>query len=392
MVGWQGRIALIGAEPHLPYERPPLSKELLQAESGFDPVFIRPREYYAEQEIALHLNTPALNLDPGAREISLADGVILAYDRLLIATGARIRRLDIPGAEQDRVFYLRTLDDSRAIASLLGPGQRLAVIGGGFIGLETAASARQRRAEVTVVEFESRLMSRGVPAIASQRFLDLHRGRGVDIRLGVSAEEIRKNGANLEVVLSDGAVLTADLVVIGIGVIPDTDLAAEAGLSVDDGILVDEFCRSSIEDIYAAGDATRHRTSLLDRHLRLESWQCAQNMAIAAAKIMCGSDEPYAEIPWMWSDQYEANLQIAGAPEAWPENKDAMMWRGDPDSGAFIGFLLGKEKIEAAVALDMPRDMRFVRRIMESGAMPTPSDLVDEAVSMRDLARSLSRS
>ncbi len=383
MAGFEGAIDLVGAEPHLPYERPPLSKEMLQAKPDYEFPFIRPAAYFDEQKIGLHLENAATSLDTKGKTVTLTNGDALPYDKLLLTMGARVRTLPIPGAELDGVFYLRTLDDSRGIDGALGAGNRLVVVGGGFIGLEVAASARARGTEVVVLELADRLMGRGVPKIVSERFLELHEANGVDVRLETGIERIEGDGTITGVVLPNGETLPADAVVIGVGVIPETELAAEAGIEVDNGIVVDELCRTSTTDVYAAGDVTNHRNPILGKSFRLEAWQCAQNMAIAAAKIMCGEDAPYAEIPWMWSDQYDANLQVAGMPDSW----DDIVYRGDSSGDAFIGFIVDSGQVTGAIALNQARDMRLARRIMASGKSYEAGELADEGISMRDLAK-----
>jgi len=381
--GFDGEIILVGAEQHLPYERPPLSKEILQAKPDYTFPYIRPREYFDEQKIELRLGSAATAIAPSAKTVTLANAETLTYDKLLLTTGGRVRTLPLPGSDLDGVHYLRTLDEGHAIEAALGEGKNLVVIGGGFIGLEVAASARQRGGSVTVLEIADRLMGRGVPHSISQYFLDLHRGNGVEIRLETGVERIEGDGAVSGVTTSTGERLDADIVVIGVGIIPETGLAEEADLKVENGIVVDEFCRTSAADIYAAGDVTNHFSPFAERHIRLEAWQCAQNMAIAAAKIMCGEETAYSEVPWMWSDQFEINLQVAGLPDSW----DDIVGRGDAASGSYIGFVLDGGNISGAIALNQPRDLRLARRMMDAGKEYTAAELADESISMRDLSK-----
>jgi 3-phenylpropionate/trans-cinnamate dioxygenase ferredoxin reductase subunit len=381
--GFKGEIILVGAEEHLPYERPPLSKEILQAKPDYSFSYIRPQEYFDEQKIELRLGNTATAIAPMGKSVTLANGETLSYDKLLLTTGGRVRKLPLPGDDLDGVHYLRTLDEGHAIEAALGEGKKLVVIGGGFIGLEVAASARQRGGSVTVLEIADRLMGRGVPHSISQYFLDLHLSNGVDIHLGTGVERIKGDGAVSGVTTSTGEHLDADMVVIGIGIIPETDLAEDAGLKVENGIIVDEFCRTSATDIYAAGDVTSHFSSFAGRHIRLEAWQCAQNMAIAAAKIMCGEEAAYSEVPWMWSDQFDTNLQVAGFPDSW----DNIVGRGDAASGNYIGFVLNGGNISGAIALNQPRDLRLARRMMDAGKKYAAGELADEANSMRELSK-----
>lgn len=380
--GFEGRIDLVGAEPHLPYERPPLSKELLAGDdTPFD--LMHDEAWYAERNIAVHLGAPATAIDRVTRRVILGESQTLAYDKLLLVTGGNVRRLDIDGAALSSVHYLRTIEDSRAIDAMLKNDPRIVVVGGGFIGLEIAASARQRGCQVTVLEAADRLMGRALPPEICDAFADLHRKNGVDVKLDTGIERIEGTDQVESVVTSSGETLTADGVVIGVGIIPETSLAAEAGLRVENGIVVDEFCRTSDEAIYAAGDVTNHFNPLLGQRVRLESWQNAQNQAIAAAQNMYGADTPFSEIPWFWSDQFGVNLQMCGAPVGW----DNIVTRGDISACDGLLFQRNGEKIVGAIGLNRPRDMRFIKRLMTGGKTPTAEQLSDENVGFRDLLK-----
>ena len=382
-LGFAGPVVLIGAEPHLPYERPPLSKELLQTEGGAGFALIRDKAWYDEQGIACRLGTAATAIDPKAGTVALADGETVPYAKLLLTTGAAVRRLDIPGGDLANVHYLRTIDDSRAIEAMLAAGRNVVIVGGGFIGLEVAASARTRGCNVAVIEAADRLMGRGVTPAISRVFLDLHRENGVDVRLGAGVDRFDGDGKVAHVRLGDGTALPADLVVIGIGVLPDTALARTAGLTVDNGIAVDEHCRTSAPGIYAAGDNTSHFNPIYGRHIRLESWENAQNQAITAARNMYGEDFVYATVPWMWSDQYDVNLQVAGVPTEW----DTIVSRGDPASRNFLSFQTTGDEVVGVTAVNRPRDMRFARRLIGAGKRVDSTALADENTPLRDLAR-----
>jgi NADPH-dependent 2,4-dienoyl-CoA reductase/sulfur reductase-like enzyme len=381
-LGFSGHILLIGDEPHLPYERPPLSKELLQGKPEMFQL-MRPEAFWREKQIECRLGVRATAIDPAARTVTLADGTREPYDKLLLTTGGAVRRLAVPGADLGNVRYLRTLDDSRAIDAALAPGRKVVVIGGGFIGLEVAASARLRGCEVTVIELADRLMARGTLPEISATFLALHRERGVDVRLNTGVARLEGAGAVERVVTSGGEAIAADLVVVGVGIVPDTALAETAGIRCANGIVVDEFCRTSAPDIFAAGDVTSHFNPIYGRHIRLESWQNAQNQAIAAARVMCGQETPYAELPWMWSDQFDAKLEIAGIPERWSE----VVFRGDITGRDFMIFLLEAGRVVGAMSVNQPRDMRFARRLLQTGKTIDAAALADPAVSMRELAR-----
>ncbi len=382
--GYRGSLALVGAEPHLPYERPPLSKELLQGRPGaaFRP--IKDRDWYDAQGVALHLGDAAVSLDPKARTIALAGGTILPYDRLLLTTGGRVRRLDAPGSDLPGIHYLRTLDDSYALKPKLQPGVRVAVIGGGFIGLEVAASARIRGAHVTVLEAADRLMARAVDPAVSATFLALHTDHGVDIHLGTGLTHFEGTGRIESVVDANGRALPVDLAVVGVGIQPDVEMAAAAGLAVENGIVVDEYCRTSAPDIFAAGDNAYAFNPALGRHLRQESWQNAQNQAAAAARAMLGDLQPYAEQPWVWSDQFDANLQIAGAPSDW----DNIVFRGDQTGReGFALFQMRNGAIVGAQTVNRGRDMRFIRRLIAQSARIDPRILADETIALKDIGR-----
>jgi len=381
-LGFDGRILLIGGEPHLPYERPPLSKEALQGKPEVAAP-MRPADFWAEKNIECRLGTRATAIDPAAKTVTLADGRVEAYDKLLLTTGGAVRKLTLPGADLGNVFYLRTLDDSRALDAVLTPDARVVVIGGGFIGLETAASARLRGCAVTVIEMADRLMARAVLPEISETFLALHRDRGVDVRLETGVARLEGSGTVERVLTGDGDALPADVVVVGVGILPDTALAEAAGLAIDNGIVVDAFCRTSHPDVYAAGDVTSHFSPVYGRHVRLESWQNAQNQAIAAARVMCGDETAHAEVPWMWSDQFDAKLEVAGLPDAW----DAVVARGDPTGRDYMLFQMQDGKPVGIMSVNQPRDMRFARRLLQSGKEVDPAALADTGVAMRELAR-----
>lgn len=382
--GFRGAVLLVGAEPHLPYERPPLSKELLQARPGTTFRPMKDRAWYETQGISLHLGEPAVAIDPEARTVETAGGASLPYDRLLLTTGGRVRRLTVPGSDLAGIHYLRTLDDSRMLEAQLSPNTRIAVIGGGFIGLEVAASARLRGAHVTVLEATDRLMARAVEPAISAAFLALHVERGVAVRLGAGLVRFEGSGQVERVVDSNGVILPIDLAVVGVGIQPEVEMAAAAGLAVDDGIAVDEFCRTSVPDIFAAGDNAFALNPLLGRRLRQESWQNAQNQATAAARAMLGDPIPYAEQPWVWSDQFEANLQIAGAPDRWDET----VFRGDPTArNGFALFQMRDGVVVGAQTVDRGRDMRFIRRLIAQSARIDPRVLADESVAMKDIGK-----
>ena len=381
--GFEGRVLLIGEEPHVPYERPPLSKELIVTDAGLEKVRLHDAPWYAENRIELIAANAAASIDAAAKTVGLADGRTIGFDRLMLTTGARVRRLSVPGAGLDGVFYLRTIEDSEAIRAQIAAGTEVAVIGGGFIGLEMAGSAVKRGAKVTVLEAAERLMGRSVAPEVSDWFAGMHRARGVDLRLGVSVAAIEGNNAATGVRLGDGSVVPATVVVIGIGILPNVEIAEAAGLAVDNGIVVDDRGRTSHPDIWAAGDVANQPNAFAGRRLRLESYQNAQDQAAAVARNLCGADEAYEDSLWVWSDQHDVNLQMTGAPESC----DSLLWRGDPDEGRFTVFYIAGGRIVAVNTVNNGREMRPARMLMESGRIVDPAALADTSVKLLKLAR-----
>ena len=380
--GFEGAIHLIGTEQMVPYERPPLSKEML-VDSGVDCPPMHPAEFYTDKDITLHLGVTATDIDGDIRVVKNSDGTQLSYDQLLLCGGGQVRHLAVPGAELANIHTLRTIGDSNAIETLLVPGNSIVIIGGGFIGLEVASAAKSRGCTVTVIEAADRLMGRALPLEIGETFAALHRDHGVDIRLNTGVKGFTGDTAVREVITTSGDSVPADGVIVGIGVDPGVTLAQTGNLDVNNGVVVDEFCRTSDPYIYAAGDVTFHFNPLLGRHVRLESWQNAQNQAIAAAANMCGANTVFAEIPWFWSDQFGVNLQMSGAPDVW----DDIAIRGNLSGRDGILFQLNEGKLVGAISLNRPRDMRFIKRLMTAGKSPSRDALIDEAITFRELLK-----
>jgi NADPH-dependent 2,4-dienoyl-CoA reductase/sulfur reductase-like enzyme len=315
---------------------PTLSTQALTGEAAPPSAWLTTPEKLIELKVEFQPERTAVALDRQGRQVELQDGTRIGYDRLLLTTGSRPRRLNLPGESDAPAFYLRDIADSLALRQRLVAGRHLIVIGGGLIGLEVAAAAVARGCAVTVIEVADRLMARIVGPEISAHFAQLHRARGTEILTGKVPERIEASGSGCRVSCRDGSSRDGDLVVIGCGVVPNAEMAAAAGLKVDNGLWVDEFCRTDDQHIWAAGDVTNHVNPLLGRRLRLETWQNAQNQAIAAARNMCGDPQPYAEIPWGWSDQLGVNLQSLGVPASF----DSAVMRGDPASGSFTLFYL----------------------------------------------------
>jgi NADPH-dependent 2,4-dienoyl-CoA reductase/sulfur reductase-like enzyme len=379
--GFNGEVLLLGDEAHEPYERPALSKAVLLGEEPAARTLIHPRQWYAAQKIELRTGTRVEAIAPVRQTVLTAQGERIEYSSLLLCTGSRVRPLAGANEALGGVHYLRTIADSERLAAELKPGRRLVVIGGGFIGLEVASSAVKRGMAVTVVERQDALLDRALPAGISSHVESLHRRHGVAIRLGAAVARIQGRETVESVILADGSELAADLVVVGIGIIPNTELAEAAGAQSSDGIVVDEYCRTSVANIYAAGDATSHYNPLLGRRIRLESWQNAQNQAIAAARNIAGSPAPYAEVPWFWSDQLGRNIQMVGLAEPGLE----IVWRGDPDAGRCMALGLREGCVRLAVAFDLGADIRHARRLIETRTPVPAPRLADAGSKLKDL-------
>jgi NADPH-dependent 2,4-dienoyl-CoA reductase/sulfur reductase-like enzyme len=384
--GFQGSVVLVGEETLPPYERPPLSKDVLAGKAAPETTFLRPAESYAELGVELRLGVRVHAINPKSRQVQLGDGSALPYDRLLLATGARARRLAIAGADSPEIHHVRDMADSLRLRTALSPDARVLIIGAGFIGLEVAATARVAGCAVTVLESAPHPLARVAPPEIGAFFTELHRAQGVDLRMGSSVTAIEPGTPSLAYT-NAGEAIEADIIVIGVGALPNTELAEEAGLDVADGIVTDSFCRTSDPAIFAAGDATRHLNPLLGRHIRLEAWQNAQNQAIAAARTMAGQPTEHAEIPWFWTDQYDVNMQFAGAPLSW----DQIVWRGPPAARRSSAFLLREGVVVGGICINNGREMRPIRQLIAAARATDPAALADPAVKLVELAAATAR-
>ncbi|WP_025770472.1 NAD(P)/FAD-dependent oxidoreductase [Thioalkalivibrio sp. HK1] len=383
--GYEGKIILCGAEGLPPYQRPPLSKKYLGGELERARLFLRPQSFYETQEIDLRPDSEVLAVDRAARKVTLEGGEVLSYDHLVLATGSRPRSLTIPGSELADIFYLRTLLDVDAIRGRMEAGRQLVVVGGGYIGLEVAATAKQAGLDVCVLEAAPRLLGRVTAPEMSEYYLEAHRSRGVDVRVHAAVSAFSGNHA-IEVVECKGSDglderIPADMAVVGIGVSPATDLAEKAGLSCDDGISVDEHCRTSDAHIYAVGDCTRHPNPILGRRLRLESVQNAIEQAKTAAANIVGNPLRYEQIPWFWSDQFDLKLQMAGISEGY----DAVVQRGSMEADDFALFYLREGLLIAVDAVNRPREFMACRKLLPERARIEPSRLEDESIPMQEM-------
>jgi NADPH-dependent 2,4-dienoyl-CoA reductase/sulfur reductase-like enzyme len=383
--GYAGPVTLAGDEAEPPYERPALSKGVLAGEQTAESTYLHPHDAWRAKGIELLTGVRAEAIAPGNRSVLLDNGARLEYLHLILATGSRVRPLIGVDDTLAGVHYLRTIADTKHLAKDLAPGRRMVVIGGGFIGLEVAASATKLGLSVTVVERQPSLLERALPSDIAAAVEHLHRTRGVDVRLGaaVSSLQAGAGGKRVSAVgLADGTELAADVVVIGIGIIPNTELAEMAGAASSDGVVTDEFGRTTVEGIWAAGDVTSHYNPLLGRRVRLESWQNAQNQAVRVAKNIAGSPAPYAEVPWFWSDQHGVNIQMAGLPDAGAST----VWRGDPATGRAVAFSLLGARIVCATGFNAGGDIRMARKLIESRAPVTAGALADEGTKLKELA------
>jgi 3-phenylpropionate/trans-cinnamate dioxygenase ferredoxin reductase component len=373
---FDGRIVIVGREQHLPYERPPLSKEYLRGEQGRDALPAMGQDWYEEQDVELRTGTEVVSLDAGAPSIELADGEVLDADAVLLATGGTPRRM--PAEPSERVLYLRTIEDADRIRELMASG-RLVVVGAGFIGAEVAASARSRGVEVTLLERNGTPLARALGEEVGQLYGEIHRDHGVDLRTGALVDSNDETADGVVVRLGDGSAVEADAVLVGVGISPNTDLAEAAGLDVEDGILVDERCRTSADAVFAAGDVANHLHPLFGR-LRVEPFDNAIKMGAAAARAMLGSEEAFDDPHWFWSDQYDVNLQYAGFARRW----DQVVIRGSTDERSFVAFYLDGGVLLAALGMNRGRDVRRSMKLI--GSRPDPERLRDEEVDLRTLA------
>ncbi len=383
--GFAGPITLVGEEPLAPYQRPPLSKAWLKGEADADSLALRPERFYAEADIDLRLGVRATAIDRGAREVRLETGERLAFDHLILATGAKARALAIPGADLAGVLSLRSAADAEALKAALRPGRRLAVIGGGYIGLEAAASARALGAEAVVIEREPRILARVACAVLSDFFTGYHRARGVTFELAADvAAFVGRDGHVAGVRLGDGRTIACDSVLVGVGAPPEDGLARAAGLPCENGVVVDEHARTADPAIFAIGDVAWRPLPRYERMFRLESVANALEQARQAAAAIVGRPPPPHEVTWNWSDQYDLKYQFAGLPMA----ADEVIVRGDPASARFAVFHLRGGVLEAVEAVNAPAEFMAGRQLIASGKRVDRAKLADPAISMKEVAAS----
>ncbi|OYX74185.1 MAG: ferredoxin reductase [Caulobacter sp. 32-67-35] len=381
-LGHDKPIVLVGEEPHPPYQRPPLSKGWLKGEVGEEGLLLRPRSWYAENNVELRTSSRVVGIDREARRLTLSTDETLAYDTLVLATGARARKLVLPGSDLKGFLELRTIEDAEAIKAWFRPGFRLAIIGGGYVGLEVAASARKLGAEVDVLEREDRLLARVAGPVLSSFFRDVHEENGVRFHFGVAVEGFEGlDGQVSGVRLTGRPTLHCDAVLVGVGAIPNDDLAKAAGLACDDGVIVDAQARTSDPHIFAIGDVTRRPMALYGRTVRLESVPNALEQARQAAAAIVGGPDPKPETPWFWSDQYDVKLQIGGMPF----DVDQVVLRGDPATRKFALFHLSEGRVQAVEAINSPQEFMMGRQWLASRREVDPGRLADTFVPIKEV-------
>jgi 3-phenylpropionate/trans-cinnamate dioxygenase ferredoxin reductase subunit len=378
--GYTAPITLIGEEPHIPYNRPPLSKGFVLGKQDAESIELRPVTFYKNHQINLLCGERVVGISRAESQIEIASGGSLSYDSLVLAVGASNRKLPVVGADMDGVLYLRSLAEAIFIKKRLAEAQRVVVVGGGFIGLELAAVARSFGKDVTVIEALPRVMARVVAPIISEFFRELHTSRGVKIVCGATVTEIRgSDGRVNEVVLSDGSIYAADLVLVGIGVTPNTELASDAGLATSNGIVVDEYLQTADANIFAIGDCAEYPNEFAGGRVRLESVQNAADQAQCIALTISGRRTKYNSLPWFWTDQYEIKLQMAGISAG----HDRVVTRGNAEGHKLSVFYFKNGKLIAVDSINRPVDHMIGRKLIASGASLSPEEAGDESVDLK---------
>jgi 3-phenylpropionate/trans-cinnamate dioxygenase ferredoxin reductase subunit len=380
--GFEGGVILVGAEPQPPYERPPLSKEYLRGEFSFEQALVQEPGFYDENGIETRLGVRAARVDAVARVVELEGGERVAYDKLLITTGGRNRHFPIPGLDLEGIYDLRTVDDSDRLRAEIAPGRRAVVVGMGFIGSEVAASLRQSGVDVVVVDRNEVPLRRVLGEEVGRVMEGIHRDHGVSMVFEDTVAAFEGAGRVERVTTGRGRRIECDFVVVGLGTEPVTELLAGTGAEIDNGVVVDEHLRTGVEGIYAAGDVANHYHPVFERHIRVEHWQNALKQGPAAARSMLDKGEPYEEIPWFWSDQYEHNLQYAGFHTEW----DELVVRGSMEERNFVAFYRKDERVLAAVAVNRGRDLRRSMPLIKAREPVDAAKLCDLGVDLRTLA------
>lgn len=379
---FDGQIILVGDEAYLPYQRPPLSKKFLAGELPAERLYVKPISFYDDANIDVRLNTRVDSIDRASKTVLTDNGDEISYDTLILSTGSRARELRVDGIDLAGIHYLRSIDDVTEIRAEMDHAKALVIIGAGYIGLEVAAVTRQLGLDVTVVEMADRVMSRVVSEDISAFYQKEHVSHGVNLLLSTGLCRFRGSDRVAEVETVDGQRIPADIVVVGVGIEPNVALAEAAGLDVDNGILVDEYCRTSDESVFAVGDCTSHPNAIYGRQVRLESVHNALEQAKTAAAYICGEPIAYSQVPWFWSDQYDLKLQIAGLSLGY----DEVVIRGDANSRSFSCIYLKEKRLIAIDAVNAPRDFMQSKALIASAAMPDMADIANADLMLKDLA------
>ena len=379
--GYSGSITLVGEEEHLPYQRPPLSKGFLEDSVNKERLYFKKLEFFTENKVQLYLGLSAEILEIDNQKIYLSDNSELEFDKLVFATGSRVRYLDFPGSELKSIFYLRDLDDAEAIKKDLETSENLVIIGAGYIGLEAAAIAAKKNKKVTIIEMADRVMNRTVDPQISEYYLNLHESYGVKFHFNTSLETINEVSDSLEVVCSDGTEVKADSVLIGAGVVPNIELAEEAGINCDNGIIVNEFGQTNFKNIYACGDCTNHPNKILNKNLRLESVHNAMEQAKTVASSLMNNPMEYNQVPWFWSDQYDHKLQIVGLSG----DHDVVTMRGNTNDAKFMLFYTKDEELIAVDAINNPKEFLISRKLVANKVKIKPKVISDLNTNLNDL-------
>lgn len=381
--GWEGPIVVIGNEQYLPYHRPPLSKNFLVTDQDVNDVLIRKADFFEKFNISFRLGTHVRDIDRLNKAVMLSNGETLSYQKLALCTGSRVRKVTVPGCDLRGMHYLRNIDDVLAIKSAVKRNGEAVIVGGGYVGLEIAASLNQLGMHVTVLEMEARVLKRVTAEEVSDFFTRIHTEEGVEIMCNKSVTGFLGRDGFVDCIeCQDGTYYSADLVVIGIGILPNVELAEAAGLEVENGILVDDLACTSDPHIVSAGDCTNHPNQLLDCRLRLESVPNALEQARTAASSLCGKHKPYASIPWFWSDQYNVKLQIVGLNKGYDEK----IVRGDHTSGRdFVAFYFNKRKLISAECVNRPKEFLLMKQVISKGLDINIASLGDDTVAVKDL-------
>ena len=382
--GFNGDVILVGEEPRPPYERPTLSKQYLRGEMPVEKAFVRPSGFYEEHRIETRFGVAATRVDPAERKVDIATGGSVHYDKLLITTGVRNRRLAIAGLDLPNIFSLRSVDDADVIRNQIAPGRKAAVVGMGFIGCEVAASLRQKGVEVVCIDPSPTPLFRVLGEKVGQVMSAIHHEHGVETFFNDVVTRFEGAGRVERVITKHGRRIACDLAVVGVGVEPVVDFATGSGLEISNGILVDEYCRTNVPGIYAAGDVANHYHPVFGKRMRVEHWQNAMQQGAAAARSMLGTGRPYEAVHWFWSDQYDVNVQYAGFHQA----SEQLVVRGDLEARNFIAFYLNQGRIDAVVALNRGKDVRRVMPLIKARSAVDPRQLGNEDVDLRTLANS----